>query len=370
MCGLPARGTAARLFAPPSRKDNRPVKKNRLDATGCRGSVAAAPRRVWALSDGVPGHEARTRGILAALRRLGPVEAQILPGALRGRWARGVMALAGPGAPWWLVAACHRMELPAGRPDLVTGAGGRTQFLAAALAARFGVPALFAGLPRHIDGHRFAAVLCPYPVPGLGNLIELELPLSDVEPETARAAGAALRARAGGPVWTLLAGGDGAGYRYEAPEWTALGRAVAEGAARAGARLCLATSRRTGAAAEAALRAGLGAAAGAAPAALWWAQGDRGPVLPLIGAADLVLVTADSASMIGEAVAAGRPVVALEPALAAPAPRHRAVLTGLAARGRLQLMPIARPALPPPQGFRPVEISPLQTLAEALARIL
>jgi uncharacterized protein len=302
--------------------------------------------------------------MLAALSRLGPVEALTVPGALRGRWARGVMAAAGARAPWPLVAACHHMDLPPGRPDLVTGAGGRTQFLTAALAARFGVPSLFAGLPRHMDGRRFTAVLCPYPVPGLPNLIELEVPLSDLEPAAALAAGAALAPD--GPVWTLLAGGDGGGYRYAPGEWQALARALAERAAAAGARLCVATSRRTGAVAEAAL-----AAAFPDPLrAVWWGRGDRAPILPLIGAATLVFVTADSASMIGEAVAAGRPVVALAPAEAAPAARHRAVLDGLAARGRLRVLPLDLAGLPGPEAFTPLTVSPIDALAEALAPIL
>ncbi|MEM9047797.1 MAG: ELM1/GtrOC1 family putative glycosyltransferase [Pseudomonadota bacterium] len=304
-------------------------------------------RRVWVVGDGVPGHEARSRGALAALARLGRVEAVPLTGALRGRLARAGLIAAyallnrPPAGP---VLRTHGATQPAGTPDLVLGAGGRTQFLTLALAERFSVPSLFAGRPRHLDGNRFTAVIAPYPVPGLANLIELEVPLSDVEPAMAQAAGAALRAKAGAaPVWSLLAGGDGGGYRMQPAEWRVLGRWLGAKASAAGARLCVTTSRRTGAASEAALAGALAGALGTTPLLerRFWGDGARGGTLALIGAADLVFTTADSATMIGEAVASARPVIVLNPASKRPALRHAQVLDGLSSRRRIKILDIA-----------------------------
>lgn len=325
---------------------------------------------VWALTDGVPGHETRSRGMLAALARLGPVEPNMVPCRLSNRVARGTMVAGfalGMVPPDWVMRACHRMTPPPDRPDIVLAAGGRTQFAALWLGARLGVPTVFAGLPRHVDGRRFSVVICPYPVPGLSNLVELELPLSDIEPEAARIAGAGLRDRArGAPVWTLLAGGDGGGYRYAEADWTALGGWLGDRAAAAGARLCMASSRRTGPVGEAALLTALGRAPLLERAI--WGEGARGGLMPMIGAADLVIATADSASMIGEAVAAGRPVVVAEPGGAVPAARHKAVLGGLAARGRIARLPIAGLAgTPMPGDLVPLTVSAIETLAHALA---
>lgn len=334
----------------------------------------AEPLPVWVITDGVPGHEARSRGILAALARLRPVAAEWVPGRLRNRLSRAVMAAAMAGGrrpPGWLLRACHRMVPPATAPGLVLGAGGRTQFLALALAEAHGVPALFAGLPAWIDARRFTAVIVPYPLPGLANVIVLEVPVSAMSPATAAEAGATLRAGLAPPVWTLLAGGDGGGYRYTADEWRALGEGLAAQARVAGATLTLSTSRRTGAQGEAALRAGLGDFPLAQ--AVWWDSGDRDPVLPLIGAADLVFVTADSASMAGEAVAAGRPVVLLSPRHARPAPRHAALFERLAQRRRVAALPItglAEAELPRPESFSPLPEPPVATMARALGPML
>ncbi|MEM9199430.1 MAG: ELM1/GtrOC1 family putative glycosyltransferase [Pseudomonadota bacterium] len=320
------------------------------------------------MHDGVPGHEARSRGVLAALAQLGPVAPVWVAGALRGKLARALMigcAATGP-LPRRLTLWAHTARLPDGRPDLVIGAGGRTQFLTLALARQFGVPSIFAGLPRHLDGGRFSAVIAPYPVPGLSNLIELEMPLSEVSPEAAGQAGAALRAEAGtAPVWAVLVGGDGGGYRYSQADWAALAGWLAARAAAAGARLCLATSRRTGAEAEARLLADL-PASGLLLRKIW-GDGARGGLLPMMGAADLIVATADSATMIGEAVATGRPVLVLEPAAARPAPRHVQVLTGLAARGRIGRLALADlPDTVPSGALRPIAQSPLDRLAGAL----
>ncbi|MEL6234835.1 MAG: ELM1/GtrOC1 family putative glycosyltransferase [Pseudomonadota bacterium] len=344
------------------------------------------------IHDGVPGHEARSRGVLAALAQLGPVDPVWVPGALRGKLARALMiGCAAIGSlPLRLTLWAHAARLPGGwpdvarpgrgrpdggrpdeaRPDLVIGAGGRTQFLTLALALQFGVPSVFAGLPRHLDGQRFSAVIAPYPVPGLPNLIELEMPLSEVNPEAATRAGAVLRAEAGAaPVWTVLVGGDGGGYRYGEAEWAAMAGWLAAQAAAAGARLCLATSRRTGRAAEARLRTKLPASGFLARKI--WGEGARGGLLPLMGAADLIITTADSATMIGEAVATGRPVLVLEPASSRPAPRHLQVLSGLAARGRIGRLALAElPETIATAHLRPIAQSPLDVLAEALAPVV
>jgi mitochondrial fission protein ELM1 len=67
-------------------------------------------------------------------------------------------------------------------------------------------------------------------------------------------------------------------------------------------------SRRTPPELVAAVREGLGAA----PGFVWDGQGDN-PYLPILALADSVLVTGDSANMVGEAAATGAPVHVFEP---------------------------------------------------------
>jgi mitochondrial fission protein ELM1 len=82
-------------------------------------------------------------------------------------------------------------------------------------------------------------------------------------------------------------------------------------ARREGFRWLVTTSRRTGAEAEARLRAGLDASFVAA--AVWWAEKPEKKMAAFLGAAECVIVTQDSVTMVTEAVSSGRPVAVASP---------------------------------------------------------
>jgi hypothetical protein len=108
------------------------------------------------------------------------------------------------------------------------------------------------------------------------------------------------------PLIAVLIGGDNSVYRLTEQSFAALcDRLVA--LARSGVGLVITPSRRTGDAQRALLHKRLADL----PAYIWDGSGDN-PYFGMLGAADAILVTADSVSMISEAAATGKPVHIVE----------------------------------------------------------
>src|SRR5437764_197916 len=109
------------------------------------------------------------------------------------------------------------------------------------------------------------------------------------------------------PILGVLIGGANRSYRLSLDRLATIAEAIA-GVLRAGGGSALVTpSRRTGAAGVALLRERLAGL----PAEIWDGSGDN-PYYAYLAAADALLVTADSVSMISEAAATGKPVHILE----------------------------------------------------------
>lgn len=108
------------------------------------------------------------------------------------------------------------------------------------------------------------------------------------------------------PLIAVLIGGDNSVYRLTEQSFGALcDRLVA--LAKGGVGLAITPSRRTGDAQRAMLQKRLADL----PAYIWDGSGDN-PYFGMLGAADAILVTADSVSMISEAAATGKPVHIVE----------------------------------------------------------
>lgn len=105
------------------------------------------------------------------------------------------------------------------------------------------------------------------------------------------------------PLVGVLMGGSNRRYRLDARAAADLGAGLARAAAASGAGLAVTPSRRTAPAALEALRAALGAR----PRFIWDGKGDN-PYFGLLGLADHLVITADSVSMISEALLTGKPV--------------------------------------------------------------
>lgn len=138
--------------------------------------------------------------------------------------------------------------------------------------------------------------------------IETLLPIQPLS-ETAFAAagqrGEQLFGDAGRPRVALLIGGSSKQHVLDAEDATSLGRKVLEQAKAAGGSLFAVTSRRTGEEAITALQASL---QGDAHLHVWKARENDNPYWDYLAAADILIVTGESESMLADAVSTGKPV--------------------------------------------------------------
>jgi mitochondrial fission protein ELM1 len=109
------------------------------------------------------------------------------------------------------------------------------------------------------------------------------------------------------PRVAVLAGGDSRHHRFTADDAERLASGLEQIAA-SGASLMVTASRRTPAPLAARLREIARQGRG-----FFWDGTGENPYLAMLALADYIVVTADSANMIGEAAATGRPVLVFEP---------------------------------------------------------
>ena len=126
-------------------------------------------RTVWVLTDGVPGHEAQSKGLIRVLGQLGKWDVHWVPVSLRAGGLRTPLKWllnAGMAVPDKMLKSVYRVGAwPAAKPDLIISSGGKTLFASAALARRHDCPNLFMGTLRGLDAALFSAVLAPLPLP-------------------------------------------------------------------------------------------------------------------------------------------------------------------------------------------------------------
>lgn len=306
-----------------------------LTDEGAVRASAAAPLAVWLLSDGAPGHLSQSRGIVDALATRRAVQVTTVELKVRSALWKRLGRLALPhirdAAGWFR--RIYGVAPPPGRPELIVSSGASTLLANALLARLHRVPNVYSGT---LKGYDPAAFDCVFSVVPLGVSCNHVLPLPPVPGELARPLPAASGAE---PLTAVLIGGDGAGYAFTDADWRAFAAGLATLARRENARLLLTTSRRTGAAAEALLREKLPAELLAD--AVWWSQAPRKVMRDFLSAAQAIVVTEDSLSMVAESLYSGRPVLSVAPAIALPNANDGAALRGYVERGLLARSPIA-----------------------------
>lgn len=284
-------------------------------------------RRILVIDEGSPGHLVQSRGLaraLAAHCRADLVEYRVRL-TLRG-FLRPLLRLAGTlarrGLPDRLLRLAY--QLPAEPPPpagVIVVSGGRGFHYAVSLARRSGAKLVYCGDPAPLPARWCDVVLSPQAVPGHPRSITSGLLLTDIAPGEIAGAGAGLRAAfaqgGGARLAALLIGGDSRSHRYTAADWTQLIEAVNR-LGEQGWRWLLTTSRRTPPEVEARLRREI--RADWLVGAVWWHAAPERLLPAFLDAAEIVLVTRDSLSMLSEAVAAGKPAVALRPQTVSPAP--------------------------------------------------
>ena len=261
--------------------------------------------RVLALGSGKSGHEVNVLGVAEALgapyelRRVepralyaraapyGPLDPKDRPGA-----AGSILAAPFPD----IVIACGRVTVPYIRA--LKRERGESVFAAFLQDPRHGRPAMdLIWAPVH-DNLRGANVMTTLTSPH---------PFSPSRLAAARAAPDPRLAALPTPRCGIVLGGPSRSQHFTPADVARLAEATRAIVAQ-GYSVMATPSRRTPAALTAAVREGLGSA----PGFVWDGKGEN-PYLAILALADALLVTSDSANMVGEATATGAPVHIFEP---------------------------------------------------------
>jgi mitochondrial fission protein ELM1 len=350
---------------------------------------------VWILQDGTPGHETKSVGFVDKLGTLCELEIAHhtmrlrLPAVTRPLLTFALRSLPIKIARQWVFWA-YGWRAPTELPDLVVGSGGKIAFANAAFAGWKGVRSVFIGSPRKIQPDQLDWLFSTDTSAASPRHRTMPLPPTPYQWPSADervAARAKFNVQANTQLIAVLLGGDGAGCVYHRDDWigiagyidslvskrTALGSELEAGLAPrsetalqaqatatateateatkateptgtdAGAgsetAIIFSTSRRTSIEAERALQELLEDTPFAK--AVWFNHKEERCMADFLAAADGVIVTSDSVSMIAECVAAGfRPIV-LEPATAEYADRVRSLIATLAHEDWIQQVKIS-----------------------------
>lgn len=267
---------------------------------------------IWVLTDDRAGNVAQALGVAEALAR-DFVQVPIrynplarLPNALTGASLIGLSPETRMtfGPPW---------------PDVVIAAGRRTAPIARWIKANARKPVLLAQImnPGRRGAQDFDLIAiprhdCELPAGDAPNVMRITGAPHRLTPQRLTSAADAWRARIAAlpkPHIALIVGGATHSKPFPVETARDLGAAVSRMAAAAGGSVLLASSRRTGPAAETALVSAL-----TVPReAFLWSRGGDNPYFGFLALADAIVVTGDSVSMCSEACATGAPVYVYAP---------------------------------------------------------
>ena len=275
-------------------------------------------RGIWIVSEGSPGHVSQSVGLAEALAATEPVTIERLEcrprlNGFARRLVQRWMGGKGRPLPGWLLsrAGLDAAALPAGKPDLILSSGGKSVFAARTLAVRYGAPYVFLGERKPYPSAWFHTAFTPSKFETGENDVSIDMIPTLVTRARVEQAASEWPERPEGKLWAALIGGSSASHRYTPEDWRALARAMNSVAHREGIRWLVTTSRRTGAEVETCLRQTLDPAVVAE--AVWWAERPEKKMNRYLGAAERLLVTQDSVTMVSEAIDSGRPVIVVRP---------------------------------------------------------
>lgn len=322
--------------------------------------------KVWILSDGVPGHVNQAYGLVKWMSdRYGmsclEISARIRTRNLSRPWMPFLLRRGRRGARIAIFAHRWKMSIPplAVEPnqglmaehenhsfldklsdndvDLIISAGGNTSFANAALAAWMNCDNIFIGSRRRLDSELFKAHLTMEPV-GKDNNIVMELAPTLIDPVKLRQEAPVVKEKLGikegNPVYALIIGGDGAGFRYQRDDWLRFVRMMKRYRDQDLAQWLVTTSRRTTRKNDTLIKEYLDSLPeGSVFERVIWSDAPRKVMQAYLSAADRIFVTADSMSMITECISTEKPVTLLYPRLSAPNERYRKAINGFVRLG-------------------------------------
>ncbi len=290
-------------------RNSSPLSASRVAETVSVNTSALPPPRVWVLLGYGAGGNAQ---LLQLARALGwPYEAKRMRYNALNRCPNLLL-----GASRLTVDTRNSEPLEPPWPDLLIAASRRAAPVARWIKRQSaGHTRLVHLLHTQAPLHHFDLVVTTpqYRLPQRANVLHNLLPLNVPGPQRLAQAASLWQPRLAHlprPWIAVLVGGNSSSYRLDAPTATRLGQTVTRMARESGGSLLITTSPRTPPAAADALLAVVDAPA---HTYRWQAGDERGnPYAAYLALADRFIVTADSASLVAEACASGRPVALFE----------------------------------------------------------
>lgn len=313
-------------------------------------------RQVWILDEGSQGHLVQSRGLIRELSKVFPLSVTEVPiqCALPRRIGRSlVKRLLRRVRHGWMFRLLHPgMKLPEGTPDLIVSSGPLSLAALEFLAKHHKAQSVFVQGTIAVPPGAVTVVMRPFEGEPREDYIFIPLLFTEITAETVREAGEVFlqqnAVRPQGPVNVLFIGSSSAKIRFSQEDWLGIIRFVNELWKREGRQWLITTSYRTGRELEQLFMQGI--VPDAILDVVWYSQTPRKVTKAFLGLADRVFVTMDSLTMITEAVASGRPTVALCPAdlPKGNANTHLQYVRNLAADGLISLVRPGRDEGTPP----------------------
>jgi mitochondrial fission protein ELM1 len=261
-------------------------------------------------------------------------------------------------------------ELP--KPDLVVSAGGETQMPNICVTRLFDVPNIYCGsLLRGLGPENFSLIISSYDSDTISPRHLVALKPAAIDPDALGRSkdipryGPGLKPQLAG----LLIGGNAGPFRYRRSEWECLLSFARDVSKEWGTRWLVSTSRRTPDHVADMITA-LAEDKTVVERFIDYRSAGPGTLPQIFGAAEIIVCTEDSSTMISEAVSARLPVVGVAPAAHKFTDEEQAYREFMVGQGWCRVLPIA--ALTPDTLARalfeiePIAQNPLDALAAKL----
>ena len=294
------------------------------------------PLNALLITDEKPGHYHQAEGVLAAIARVRPVETKRM--TVRRRFlvpTRVLLQLVNSGASPSLVLrlgyGITARDLPAA--DVIVSAGGETLAANAAAAKVLGVPNIFSGRVRQLAPDHVRVIIVSHErFRSLPNHL-FALPPSPIDIVRASTGSTRLGSARPPNLVGVLIGGNSGAISYGADDWGKLTTFLRQAHQSHGIRWLITTSRRSNHDLADVLAAMATDRDSGIERFIDYRTAGPGTMMEILTAAEAMLVTTDSTSMITEAVAARLPVVGIAPDTGMPEEREVEYRTSLADQG-------------------------------------